>query len=334
MSTPLVSIIIPIYKVEKYITKCLKSVIDQTYPNIEILLINDCSPDHSVEVVEHYLTERSILIPIHIIHHTENKGLSEARNTGLEHAKGDYIYFLDSDDWISQDCISLLTASALLHQSEIAIGDTICFLEEEQIEKKLFPLQYSTECLSGNPEIFHAFSQGFWPVIAPNKLYKKAFLTQYHLKFYPGLLAEDELWSFQWVQFAKKISFVKKDTYYYLLRSHSIISSKTKKNFEDMLFILGEFTKTYLEERDQVKKIGIKKHILKFKEMLLIMQWRSLRGDKAYLKKNYGQLKNFPKLTLTDYFSIDYPVDMKKKSLLLHLPTFIGVPFFIWRYER
>lgn len=330
----LVSIIIPIYNVEAFIIKCLESVYRQTYKNIEVILVDDCSPDQSVKIVEDYQKKIDTYFPTSIIRHRENKGLSISRNTGTEHSTGDYIYYLDSDDWISDDCIELLVNSALEYNSDVVIGGTICYLEKEKVEKEVFRLRNKQKKLLTQVEVFDAFIQCQWPVIAPNKLYKNSFLKENKLKFEPNLLAEDELWAFLWAQAAERVSFVNKNTYYYFLRANSIISSKKKKNFEDMFFILNKFSEQFNLEKNNKKKQQIKSHILYFKEMILIMQWRDLSNDKAYFYQSYKRLKNYPSFSLFDFFSNKFSKMQKKKNFLFHLPTFIGAPFFIWRYER
>ena len=96
----LVSIIIPIFNAEEYIEECIESVYQQTYPNIEVILINDCTPDNSMEIVEKIINKYKDKFPTTTIDHDYNKGISEARNSGLDIAKGEYIYFIDSDDFI------------------------------------------------------------------------------------------------------------------------------------------------------------------------------------------------------------------------------------------
>lgn len=330
----IVSIIIPIYNVEKFIIKCLESVYLQTYKNIEVILVDDCSPDNSIKVVEHYLKSKENYYTTSIIRHKENKGLSESRNTGTENANGDYIYYLDSDDWISNNCIELLLNSAINYNSDVVIGGTICYLEKEKREKVIFPLTNEKTFIVTRDEVFKCFTQYQWPVIAPNKLYKKSFLIENNLSFEPGFLAEDELWTFQWAQVAERISFVNENTYYYLLRDNSIISTKTKKNFEDLFFILNRFSEKFYLENDKNKKQQIKLHILTFKNMIMMMQWRALSHDKAYFFHNYKRLKKYPYLSFMELLFGDYSKKQKKKSLLFHLPTFLGAPFFIWRFER
>lgn len=96
-----ISIIIPIYNVAEYVSDCLKSVLQQTYKNIEIIIVNDCTEDNSMVIIEGLLKESATSIPYKIINHTRNQGLSVARNTGIKNSTGDYLYFMDSDDEIT-----------------------------------------------------------------------------------------------------------------------------------------------------------------------------------------------------------------------------------------
>ena len=105
-----VSIIIPIYKVEQFIEDCLRSVYNQSYKNLEIILVDDCTPDDSMLIARNFVSKKELPkgMEIKFLSHKKNRGLSAARNTGIDAATGDYIYFLDSDDELSPDCISLL----------------------------------------------------------------------------------------------------------------------------------------------------------------------------------------------------------------------------------
>ena len=104
-----VSIIIPIFNVAPYLTRCLQSIEAQTYQDIECLLIDDCGTDHSLRIAEDFIQNHKGQLTFNIIHHQHNKGLSAARNTGIKAATGDYIYFMDSDDAITPHCIEILT---------------------------------------------------------------------------------------------------------------------------------------------------------------------------------------------------------------------------------
>ena len=113
----LISIIIPIYNVEKYIANCLESVYQLTYQDIEVILVNDCTPDSSMEIAKSIADKYKNKYPTLIINHELNRGLSESRNSGIKVAKGDYIYFIDSDDEITPNCIELLTNVANKHRN-------------------------------------------------------------------------------------------------------------------------------------------------------------------------------------------------------------------------
>ena len=119
-----VSIIIPVYNVEQYIESCLYSVINQTYKGtLECIIVNDCTPDQSMEVVNRLLSVYQGNILFKIINHQENKGLSAARNSGVKIAKGDYLYFLDSDDILVENAIKLLSNLSLQSFPDVIMGD-------------------------------------------------------------------------------------------------------------------------------------------------------------------------------------------------------------------
>jgi len=102
---PKFSIIVPIYKVEKYIKQCMQSILNQTYKDFEVICVDDCGKDNSMKIVEKMAQNDNRII---ILHHDKNKGLSAARNTGFEIAKGEYTLFVDSDDWLETNCLEVL----------------------------------------------------------------------------------------------------------------------------------------------------------------------------------------------------------------------------------
>ena len=109
-----VSIVIPVYNVEKYICRCIDSVLAQSYKNFEVVVVDDQSPDRSIELVESYQSEK-----IRIIRHVQNRGLPASRNTGVKHCHGDYLLFLDSDDFLKPHALEKCIAIAQDHQSDI-----------------------------------------------------------------------------------------------------------------------------------------------------------------------------------------------------------------------
>lgn len=119
MGFPLISVVIPVYNVEQYVERCVCSLQNQTYSNIEIILVDDCSSDHSAMIVDRLASQDS---RISVVHHKQNMGYSEARNTGLDHVHGEFITFVDSDDWVEPDYVSYLYDIALETSSDIAVA--------------------------------------------------------------------------------------------------------------------------------------------------------------------------------------------------------------------
>ena len=218
----IVSIIIPIYKVENYIQRCLLSVINQTYKNIELILIDDCGNDRSIEIANKILKFYDWEKKSRVITHQENKGLSAARNRGIIEARGSYIYFLDSDDSISLDCIEKLIIPANNSQCDFTIGDYLCIQDSKEIYTEKPPLKLHNTTLYSNDEILKTFQNGEWYSMAVNKLIRRDFLIENKLFFTEGIIHEDELWSFKLACKANIMSVVNDTTYYYHLREDSI----------------------------------------------------------------------------------------------------------------
>ena len=176
-----ISIIIPVYNVAEYIAECVQSVMRQSYKGaIECIIVDDCSPDDSISVAEQLITNYKGPISFHVLHHDHNRGLSAARNTGMKVAKGDYIYFLDSDDYISDDCIEKLASPLQKRDYDMIIGDYETF-GDYQVPSLLFEKQ---DEIIGNENIFHELAERQIPVIACNKIYNLTFLKRNNIILY------------------------------------------------------------------------------------------------------------------------------------------------------
>ena len=140
-----VSVLIPVYNVAPYIERCLQSVVDQTYTDIECILVDDCGSDNSIELAQNFINNYKGNIKFSILHHDKNKGQSAARNTALKYAKGEYVYFLDSDDAITSDCIEILMSLATKYPNAVfAQGN---FLDRDlQISKYGWKAQLPEYC--------------------------------------------------------------------------------------------------------------------------------------------------------------------------------------------
>lgn len=232
----MVSIIIPVYNVENYIMACLQSVVAQTYTDYEVILVDDCGTDRSMEWAESffYVTLRYESESYDgnrkkwlIIKHEKNRGLSAARNTGTAMAKGKYVYYLDSDDTITPDCIEKLVAKAESTEAEVVVGNINVIGDDKWI-----PSLKQKELLAGD-DCFHAFLQGKYYMMAWNKLVRRDFLEQNNISFVEGTIHEDCAWSFTVSCLVSKIAFVHDETYNYLVRSNSIQTDNNYNNHFD-----------------------------------------------------------------------------------------------------
>lgn len=209
---PLISVIVPVYKVEQYLGRCVDSILAQTYQNTEILLVDDGSPDNCPKMCEEYVKK----YPNIRVFHQENKGLSGARNTGIDHAKGDYLAFLDSDDVFSPYFLESLYRALIENDADISQcrweymhGDTI---------KEPYDSQAKRTCFTGREMLANLYIQtGAYFVVAWNKLYKKEL---FHKIRYPqGRIHEDEATTYKLFDLAKKCVFVDNALYGYYVGS-------------------------------------------------------------------------------------------------------------------
>lgn len=226
-----ISVIIPVYNVEKYIIDCLKSVLDQTFRNLEIILVDDCGNDSSVELVRNFMKGYEGDIKISIVAHDSNRGLSAARNTGMKAAAGKYVYFLDSDDTLPPYAMEKLLMQAQKYDADVAMGNF------NIVGAKWNYVMKSKGHLDNNKCIFVEYLKNRWFVMACNKLIKKAFMTENNMEFKTDLLHEDILFSFNMATKARSIVCIEDNTYNYIIRNNSITTNKKRKNFDDLLYI-------------------------------------------------------------------------------------------------
>ena len=332
MHQPLISINIPVYKCEKHILRCLESVKNQTYQNIEIVLVNDCTADNSVEIIENFAVDNPHL-NIRLIHHKENSGLSVVRNTGINESKGEFIYFLDSDDDITPNCIELLVNNYLQSKCQLIIAQNRWINTFDNTIKDFgFPTRAKEKIYTSNEQIFKAYCENLFPITSWNKLIKRDFLLEHQIYFIPGLYAQDELWFFHLMEKIESLSIIDDITYNYYLHGESVIFNRTKKNFENYLTILNYFEKSYQISSDKTRKYLIKNKVLWFKNMVMIMQWKAMKNDLLYFKQNYKRMKSILPIQFSDVFDKRFDQKTKKLMLLQNLPSGIGTNLFIKRY--
>lgn len=223
----IISIIIPVYNVEQYIERCLDSVLNQTYRNIEVIIVDDCTPDRSMEKARQCIDKSPLSKDLQFIYlkHDHNRGLSAARNTGMDAATGEYIYFLDSDDEITPDCVERLSEPLKEELYDLVVGN-IRTIGNDTLHD-LLSLKLSDGEVLRKAAIQKTYHKQ-WNMMAQNKLYRTEFLRKEGLTFMEGLIHEDELWSLQIACTAHSLRAVANYTYLYYIRPGSITTSNTK----------------------------------------------------------------------------------------------------------
>lgn len=220
-----VSVVIPAYNVEKYLRQCLDSVINQTLKEIEIICINDGSTDGSLEILQEYEKKDSRIRLIN----KENEGISAARNQGMELAQGEYISFIDSDDWIDENYLEALYTAAKKYDSDIACSSIIRVTGKRKRKKIIYKQEEYTTDRDKKNELTNApISSYVW-----NKIYRRKPLLSSGVKFPVGRVYEDVIWCIKAIYYLKGVVTVPDAVYYYRKNPTSIMSSKTVQNAKD-----------------------------------------------------------------------------------------------------
>lgn len=291
-----VSVIIPIYNVEKYVAQSLNSALNQTFASIEFVLIDDCGTDRSMEIVNDVIHSHLRKNDIFIYKHEKNSGLSAARNTGLLRATGKYIFFMDSDDEISTNCIQLHHDALIRANADFTVG----FVKLEGA-KSVHIKNIDWGTLRGR-DIMCKFLNGSLLVSAGNKLYSKTFISNHKLQFVPNLLHEDTLWSINACSYASCVVCVPENTYRYKIRTSSITTTTcSERRLESLIFIvryLNSHKEIFTQNEDE-KKLYNKYVSRMLFILMLLLQTSKLSSNKK--RELYYNLVDENKSILTGY---------------------------------
>lgn len=235
MESDLISVIVPVYKTEPYLAKCIESILEQTYSNLEIILVDDGSPDNCGNICDEFAKKDSRIVVIH----QKNGGLSNARNSALNIAKGNYIGFVDSDDYIASDMFETLFNLAKNHHSNLAM---VSFDEVNENDHIINPKQYTNQiqtldCVHSIKELLidDKIQNYVW-----NKLYHRDLFET--IRFPEGKSFEDISIMIEVFEKANGIVYFDSPKYHYLKRSTSIVNAHSHKTIEDHVEVL---TKRY-----------------------------------------------------------------------------------------
>lgn len=285
------SIVIPVYNVEQYLERCVESVEAQNYENIEVILVDDGSKDSSSDMCDRLAEKYSNIC----VYHKENGGLSDARNYGIDRATGDYIIFLDSDDYISEttckEFSKVIENAAEL--PDLAVGNMEWHIGDERKRKCRY--LKNDVAVSGEKFLLEELSHNTFEVQACTPVYRRAFLNENEFRFAKGILHEDE--EFIPRVFLKAENVISTDIvfYHYVIRENSITTAKNKmRNAQCIFAICKELDKLYdTVESEELKKL-LKTHSAK-------ICFKAIEDARLYEKANRHEI-DMPLLKRSCYF--------------------------------
>lgn len=288
-----VTVIIPVYNVEKYIDRCVMSVIKQTYKNLEVILVDDGSLDNSGVLCDEYKLKDDRIKVIH----KKNGGLSDARNTGMKISTGDYLLFVDSDDYLQIDAIERLLELALKFDAEIVEGGAVSLTKEKKVsnfkspnimpEKIYNGVEYAIERIRN-----HCFYAAVWL-----KFYRRDYIEKLNIWFKKGRIHEDELWNPQTIIPAQRIVYTDYCFYNYdITRSTSIMNQYSEKNLISIFDNCRELSLFYKTSNlNRIQRNFFLNYVIKQYMISAIrtsdLSWYKKNRDIVFVLKNVKSIK-------------------------------------------
>lgn len=296
-----VSVIVPVYNVEKYIKKCLDSLVNQTLKDIEVIVINDGSPDNSQEIIDKYKEEYPQKVKAYI---TENRGLGDARNFGLTKASGEYVGFVDSDDYVELDMYEKLYNEAKKNELDMVICGSYNVNENTgkkniELDRMLFEDEYKN-AFFGRPAAW-------------NKLYKKSIINK--INFRSRKWYEDLDYTLKAITNSKKIGYVNEPLYNYLIREGSIMNNK---NIDRNLEILDTFDE--IKKYNKLKKYNDIVEYLAIYHIYISASVRIITADalKTRQKENLNKLFKYMNTNFENYKNNKYIHLLSKNKKIVY----------------
>ena len=248
MFNKMISVIMPVYNVEKYLSQSINSVLNQTYENFELILVDDKSPDGSPAICDNFAKKDS---RIRVIHKQENQGLGYARNTGLDVAQGEYIYFIDSDDFIHNQLLEKAIVATKPETDLVVFGINRFFEDENGNTTKTEQLSPSEFSASKNKEMARVFCLLNEAKVFPfawNKLYKKSFITKNEARFEKTKLIEDFLFNIYLLEKANNVEIISDCLYNYRKPKHETLASAYSPDFFELCKRKFSLEKAFLDK--------------------------------------------------------------------------------------
>lgn len=306
MTEELISVVVPIYKVEKFLPTCIESIIRQSYRNLELILVDDGSPDSCPSICEKY---KQVDSRIKVIH-KKNGGLSDARNAGLKIAEGKWITFIDSDDYVGADFLRVLYTVAVLNEADISICDYSAVLDNNGLEKpETSKLELSNiKCLES---MYHPKIHGM-EFVAWGKLYKTTLFKKNNIEYPVGKIHEDIFTTYKLTYAAAKVVFSNYIGYFYRIRKDSIMTSDFNLKRLDVLDARAEACDFFLKKNEMdMFNLAINAYLREF-----IILYSEVTGCKSdfNLNKEKNKLMKRYNATIKEYIKMS-TMDIKHRML-------------------
>lgn len=288
-----VSILVPFYNVEKYVGRCVESLFTQTYQNVEFIFVNDCSPDRSINVINEYIEKHHVADKCKIISHTKNQGICASRNDLLDSATGEYILFIDSDDYIDSDMVELLVEAAVRDNADISGCGYIEEYDDRSVE---MPQVYTNDYVQMLKAITVLTLKGvMWKL-----LIRKSILDDNNIRFMPEKnMVDDYLFCCQVFYYSHRFTGVDRCMYHYIQFNPNNYSQRTFYNINHQAEAIRETEKFYKEKGvyDLVKKelyirkFIAKKALLMDKKCIDVKKWREIfpESNDAWKELNFSK---------------------------------------------
>ncbi len=239
----LVSVIVPVYGVEGFVERCLESLLNQTWQDLEIIIVDDCTPDKSMNIVETVLQRHPSRIGVvRILHHSVNKGLPSARNTGLDVARGEYVFHFDSDDYAEEDMIEQMAVAAINTGADIIYSDWYLTYNNRD--------RYMTQPIVSNPsEALEAMLTGKMKYNVWNKLVRRSLYTSNGISFPDGYPMGEDMTMIRLMAVAKTVSYIPKAFYHYIKTNVGAMTANVTNAALEQINNNVVDTETFLKKR-------------------------------------------------------------------------------------
>lgn len=275
MTNPLISIIVPVYKVEKYLDRCVESIVNQTYKNLEIILVDDGSPDNCPAICDEWAQKDDRIKVIHKL----NGGVSSARNEGIRNALSKYLLFIDSDDDIEKDMVDKLFTSLHENGSDISVCNMNFVNEKGEV---LYSSDFSTKALTGNR--ITDYLTGTYGIGPCNKLYRADIIKNNHILFDTDLIyGEDHWFNYLYFKLCKKVSLIEDKLYNYFITNEGSSTYGLTKGYLNCWRLTKKLMHEELENKENYR-ILLNQY---FDQLAVLAAKLSVCGDRNLVNEYY-----------------------------------------------